>query len=214
MTGKWTPDDKAHGPRAAGSTQSSSAENANGARPDRIGAAESDGTMESGSSEERARLLAENAELKDRLLRALADVENTRRRAARDLDSVRQYGITKFAGDMLNVADNLERAIASIPANVRDDEGALKKLVEGFELTEMELLRSLEKHGVKKLVPLGERFDPNLHEALFEVSDPSVPQGTVKKVLQPGYTIGGRSLRPAKVGISGSGPKGYSGSGA
>ncbi|WLA51929.1 nucleotide exchange factor GrpE [Bradyrhizobium elkanii] len=154
------------------------------------------------SSEDRTQLLAENAELKDRLLRALAEVENTRRRAERDLDNMRQYAITKFAGDILHVADNLERAIASIPDSVWEREGALKTLVEGVGLTEKELLRVLEKHGITKLDPVGERFDPNFHEALFEVPDPSVPRGTVMKVLQPGYAIGARALRPAKVGIA------------
>jgi molecular chaperone GrpE len=210
MTGtKWTPDDKTHGRQAADWSHVPSTVSANDALPDHAGTADSGGTVAGGSSsEDRAQLLAENAELKDRLLRALAEVENTRRRSERDLDNMRQYAITQFAGDMLNVADNLERAVASIPASAREGVGGLKTLVEGFELTEKELLRSLEKYGIRKLDPVGERFDPNLHEALFEVADPSVPHGTVTKVLQPGYAIGARALRPAKVGItSGGGEK-------
>lgn len=152
-------------------------------------------------------LRRENADLKDRLLRALADAENTRRRAERDLNDIRQYAITKFAGDMLPVVDNLERAIASVPAHVHAGEDAVKTMIDGVKLTEAELLRSLEKHDVKKLDPLGRRFDPHLHESVFAVHDPSVPTGTVVKVLEPGYTIGTRSLRPAKVGVSNGGPQ-------
>lgn len=165
------------------------------------------GAASEASPKNRDRLEAENAELRDRLLRALADVENTRRRAERDLSDMRQYAIANFAGDMLNVADNLERAIATIPAHVRGGGHALKTLIDGVELTEKELLRSLERHGVKKLDPLGERFDPNFHEAMFAKPDPSVPAGTVTHVLQPGYAIGTRALRPAKVGVASQGPE-------
>ena len=200
---KWTPDDKPPGHRPAGSIGAPPVVRGNDAPSDQATAAESGETAASDRAlEERAQLLAENAELKDRLLRALAEVENTRRRAERDLDNMRQYAITKFAGDILNVADNLERAIASIPDSVREREGALKTLVEGVGLTEKELLCALEKHGIRKLDPVGERFDPNLHEALFEVPDPTVPRGTVMKVLQPGYVIGSRALRPARVCIA------------
>ncbi len=149
-----------------------------------------------------ARLQAENANLKDRLLRALAEAENVRRRSERDLNDMRQYAVTKLAGDMANVANNLERALSSLPSELRAGEGALKTFVEGVELTEKELIRSLEAHGVKKIDPTGTRFDPNLHEALFTVQDPSVPSGTVTTVVQPGYTIGSRPLRPAKVGVA------------
>lgn len=149
-----------------------------------------------------ARLVAENVDLKDRLLRALADAENVRRRAERELNDMRQYAVTKFAGDMVNVADNLERAMSSLPADQRRNAGPFKTFVEGVELTEKELLRSLEVHGVKKLDPTGGRFDPHFHEAMFQVQDPSVPSGTVTTVVQPGYAIGSRSLRPAKVGVA------------
>jgi molecular chaperone GrpE len=150
-----------------------------------------------------ARLVAENVDLKDRLLRALADAENVRRRAERELNDMRQYAVTRFAGDMVNVADNLERAMSSLPAKLRGNAGPFKTFVEGVELTEKELLRSLEAHGVKKLDPTGSRFDPHFHEAMFQVQDPSVPSGTVTTVVQPGYAIGSRSLRPAKVGVAG-----------
>lgn len=149
-----------------------------------------------------AKLEAENAELKDRLLRALAEVENIRRRAERDVNDARQYAIAKFAGDILGVADNLGRALASIPAKARQGDPTVNTLVEGVELTEKSLLGAMEKHGVRKLDPVGERFDPNFHEALFEVPDASVPRGTVARVVEPGYAIGSRPLRPAKVGIA------------
>ena len=154
-----------------------------------------------------AKLQAENAELKDRLLRTLAEVENVRRRGERELNDARQYAIAKFAGDMLGVADNMERALASVPTEARESDEAVKALMQGVELTEKEMLRSLEKHGVKKLDPKGERFDPNFHQAMFEVPDPSVPNGTVAQVVQVGYSIGTRVLRPAMVGVARGGPK-------
>lgn len=154
-----------------------------------------------------AKLQAENTELKDRLLRTLAEVENVRRRGERELNDARQYAIAKFAGDMLGVADNMERALASVPTEARESDEAVKALMQGVELTEKEMLRSLEKHGVKKLDPKGERFDPNFHQAMFEVPDPSVPNGTVAQVVQVGYSIGTRVLRPAMVGVARGGPK-------
>lgn len=155
-----------------------------------------------------AELQSENAALKDRLLRALAETENVRRRAERDLGDMRQYAVAKFAADLLPVADNLERAIASVPAETLRDDGIVKALLEGVELTEKELLRALERHGVTKLLPVGERFDPNFHEALFEVPDPTVPDGTVSRIVEPGYSIGTRPLRPAKVGVARGGSTG------
>lgn len=161
-------------------------------------------------SQEEAALLAElrseNAALKDRLLRALAETENVRRRADRDLEAMRQYAIAKFAGDLLPVADNMARALASIPPEARRDAGPVKALVEGIELTEKELLHVLAQHGVTRLSPAGKRFDPHFHEALFEVPDATVPDGTVSQVVEPGYSIGTRALRPAKVGIARGGP--------
>lgn len=154
------------------------------------------------------KLQAENAELKDRLLRTLAEVENVRRRGEREVNDTRIYAVAKFAGDMLGVADNMGRALATIPTEARDaGDATIRALVEGAELTEREMLRALEKHGVKKLDPKGERFDPNFHQAMFEVPDPSVPNGTVAQVVQVGYSIGTRVLRPAMVGVARGGPK-------
>lgn len=153
-------------------------------------------------------LVAENADLKDRLLRALAEVENVRRRADRDADDTRKYAISRFAGDIVSVADNMERALASVSARKGKGEDALGTLIAGIELTEKELQNVLLKHGIRKLMPVGERFDPNFHEALFEVPDDSMPSGTVSRVVEPGYAIGDRPLRPAKVGVSRHSPSG------
>ena len=136
------------------------------------------------------------AELKDKLLRTLAEVENIRRRTEREVADARSYAISKFAGDMLGVADNMGRALAALPAEARDSADAtVKALLDGAELTEREMLRALEKHGVKRLDPKGEKFDPNFHQAIFEVPDPAVPAGTVAQVVQVGYSIGDRVLR-------------------
>lgn len=162
-----------------------------------------DGTPEARIAE----LEAERDELKDKLLRTLADLENTRRRAEREVSDARTYGKTNFARDMLNVADNVRRALESLGDARETLEGPAKTMVEGIELTERDLLVTLERHGVKKLDPKGQKFDPNLHQAMFEVPDAAVPNGTVVQVVQTGYVIGERCLRPAMVGVSKGGPK-------
>ena len=154
---------------------------------------------------ERAR---EAADLKDRLLRSLAEMENLRRRTEKQVADERVYGIAGFARDMLAVADNMRRALDAVTPELHETaDPAVKALIEGVELTERELLKVLEKHGVKKLEPLGNRFDPNLHQAMYEVPDPSVPAGTVVQAVQAGYTIGDRVLRPALVAVSKGGAK-------
>ena len=153
-------------------------------------------------------LEAEKLDLKDKLLRTLADMENLRRRTERDVADARAYAVTNFARDMLNVADNVRRAIESVPAEAgAAAEGAFKGLIDGIDLTERDLLKTLERHGVKKLDPQGQKFDPNLHQAMFEVPNPDVPNGTVVQVVQSGYVIGERVLRPALVGVAKGGPK-------
>jgi molecular chaperone GrpE len=154
------------------------------------------------------RLAAENEELKDRALRAAAEMENLRRRTQRDVQDARAYAVTNFARDMLGVSDNLRRALDAIPAEARDsgDQG-FAALIEGVEMTERAMLSALERHGVKKLAPLGERFDPNFHQAMFEIPDAAKPANTVVQVMQDGYVIGDRVLRPAMVGVSKGGPK-------
>ena len=153
-------------------------------------------------------LAKEAADMKDRLLRTLAEMENLRRRTEKEVADARAYGITAFARDILAVADNMDRALQALDAGIRDKADAeIKALLDGVELTERELLKVMEKHGIAKIEPLGQKFDPNLHQAMFEVADPSVPAGTVVQIAQPGYTIAGRVLRPALVGIAKGGAK-------
>ena len=156
-----------------------------------------------------AALEAENAELRDRLLRVAAEMENLRKRSQRDVADARSYAIANFARDMLGVADNLSRAIEALPEQARrsEDKGFIA-LIEGVEMTARDMGGALERHGVKKLDPDGERFDPNYHQAMFEVPNPEVPHQTVVQVVQAGYVIGDRVLRPAMVGVSTGGPKG------
>lgn len=149
-----------------------------------------------------AELRAENADLKDRLLRAAAEMENMRRRYEREMSDARQYAVTGFAREVLSISDNLGRALAAIPEDARQEGGALSGLIEGVEMTERELLRVLDKHNVKRIEPEGTKFDPNFHQAMFEVENSDVPNGTVVQVVQHGYSIGERVLRPALVGVS------------
>lgn len=150
----------------------------------------------------------EVAALKDKLLRTLAEMENLRRRTEREVADARAYGVASFARDMLGVADNVRRALEAATPEARESGGpAMKALVEGVELTERELLKALEKSGIRKLSPLGEKFDPNYHQAMYEVPDATVPAGSVVQVVQDGYMIGERMLRPAMVGVSKGGPK-------
>jgi molecular chaperone GrpE len=143
------------------------------------------------------------AELRDRFLRAVAEGENIRKRAERDVADARAYGITSFARDVLGVADNLARTIEHVSAEARASaDSSLKALLEGVELTERDLQMILQKNGVKPINPMGEKFDPNFHQAMFEVPDSGRPAGSVVQVIQPGYAIGDRVLRPAMVGIA------------
>ncbi|KQN73642.1 nucleotide exchange factor GrpE [Devosia sp. BK] len=148
-------------------------------------------------------LLAENAELKDRVLRSAAEMENLRKRTERDVADTRSYAIAGFARDMLSATDALSRALLVIPQETRETaEGTLKSLIEGLELAEREMQRLLGKHGVKAIEAAGQKFDPNKHQAMFEVPNPSVPEGTVVQVVQEGFAIGERVLRPAMVGVA------------
>ena len=160
---------------------------------------------EEGSAEALAK---EVADQRDRMLRTLAEMENLRKRTAREVADARAYGITGFARDVLDIADNLQRALDAVPAEAKANaDPGLKSLIEGVELTERSLLNTLEKNGVKKFDPAGERFDPNFQQAMYEVPDPSVPPGTVVQVVQAGYMIGERVLRPALVGVAKGGAK-------
>jgi len=148
------------------------------------------------------------ADLRDKLLRTLAEMENLRRRTTREVADAELRGITAFARDMIGVADNMRRALDTVTPEVRNSaEAAMKALIEGVELTERELLKALEKNKVRQFNPQREKFDPHLHQAIFEVPDASVPAGSVVQVVQPGYMLGERVLRPAMVGVSKGGPK-------
>ena len=140
--------------------------------------------------------------LKDQLLRALADAENARRRARKDVEEARTYAISRFAQDLLGVADNLGRALESIPAERRESDDAVKAIADGIEMTVREFETALGRHGISKIDPLGEKFDYNLHQALFETDQTDQPDGTVVQVLQTGYMIGERLLREAMVGVA------------
>jgi molecular chaperone GrpE len=153
-------------------------------------------------------LSAENAELKDRLLRAVAEMENLRKRTEREIADTRSYAIAGFARDMLTATDSLSRALAVLPPETRETaDGTLKSLIDGIEMTEREMQRLLAKHGVTPIEADGQKFDPHRHQAMFEVPDPSRPEGTVVQVVQAGFAIGDRVLRPAMVGVAKGGPK-------
>lgn len=151
-------------------------------------------------------LQAENAELQDKHLRAIAEAQNMRRRAQQDVEKERKFGIERFARDVLSVADNLGRALSALPGDLETLDPALRNIVAGVQATERELQTVLERHGVTRIAALGKPFNADLHQAMMEIEDPSVPSGTVVQELIPGYLIAGRLLRAAMVGVSKGGP--------
>lgn len=162
---------------------------------------------ESASPEDRvAKLETEVAGLKDQLLRAMAETENTRRRAQRDREDASKFAVSSFAKELVTVADNLRRALDAVPAEGREQDEMLKGLAVGVEATERQLLAAFERAGIKKIDPAGELFDPNFHQVMFEIENTGKSAGTVVQVLQPGYTIHGRLLREAMVGVAKGGP--------
>jgi|TARA_A100001391_G_scaffold136509_3_gene95267 molecular chaperone GrpE len=175
-------------------------------RPD---AEEADAVSTEPTAEERiAQLEAEKDQLRDQVLRTAAEMDNLRKRTEREVSDTRSYAIAGFARDMLVATDNLSRALMVIPAELRENaDGTLKSLIEGIEMTEREMQRLLQKNGVTPIVAEGEKFDPHRHQAMFEVPDASVPEGTVVQVVQTGYAIGERVLRPAMVGVAKGGNK-------
>lgn len=155
-----------------------------------------------------AALNTEVDDLKDRVLRAVAEMENLRRRTQREVADARAYAIADFARDMLTATDNLERALMTVPQDIRDNaDPAMKSLIEGIEMTEREMQRLMQKNGVKPIFAEGEKFDPHKHQAMYEVPNDMVPAGTVVQVMQTGFAIGERVLRPAMVGVAKGGPK-------
>jgi molecular chaperone GrpE len=155
-----------------------------------------------GEGDRIALLEAEISQLKDQLLRALAETENVRRRGQRERSDAIKYGAASLVKDLLAVSDNLRRAIDSVPREAAAEDDRLLTLLDGVELTEKELLSVFERHHIVKLEPLGEKLDPHRHEAMYEVPDPSQPPGTVVQVIEPGYLLHDRLVRPARVGIA------------
>jgi molecular chaperone GrpE len=176
------------------------------AQPDAEEAAALEASEAVAAEEHIAALEAEVSELKDQLLRTLAEMENVRRRAQRDKADVAKYAAAPLLRDLLAVADNLSRAVTSVPDGAEAGDERLAALLDGVKLTEKELDAVFERHQIVKLEPIGEALDPHRHEAMFEVPDPQQPSGTVVQVIQPGYLLHDRLLRPARVGVAKGGP--------
>ena len=154
-------------------------------------------------------LKAENADLRDKFLRLAAEMDNLRRRTEREVKDAKAYSVSGFARDMLAVSDNLRRALETIPAELKANaDAAITGVIEGVDMTERSMLSALERHGIRKIDAEGEKFDPNFHQAMFEIPNTAVPNNTVVQVVQAGFTIGDRVLRPAMVGVAKGGPKG------
>jgi molecular chaperone GrpE len=206
--------DDAEGPEQK--QQPSSGANREDAVKDKRGAAAPDETLGAGEpAEELAAQLATEvetlkgqvADLTDRLLRAHAEMENFRKRTEREREETAKYAITRFARDVLAIGDNLQRATGSVPVEASDEHESLKALLEGVSMTEREFLNVLERHGVRRIEPQGEPFNPHQHQAMMEVQNPDVAAGTVMQVFQPGYVIEDRVLRPAMVVVAKGGAK-------
>lgn len=165
------------------------------------------GTQDETESSRIAELEAELAKMKDQALRALAEAENTRRRASKDREDAGKYAITSFARDLLSVADNFRRALESATDEMRENADApLKALLDGIEATERAMLSSFERQGIKKITPMDEPFNPNFHEVMFEAPVPGKHKGTIIQLVEPGYVIHDRLLRPARVGVAAGDP--------
>src|SRR5262245_32355884 len=166
-------------------------------------AAETDETTVHEAADPVAEAKRETLEIKDKLLRTLAEMENLRKLTEREVLDAQVYGIPGFARDVLAVADNMHRALEAIGPDLREAaDPKVKALIEGVELTERELMKILEKNGVQKFSPQGEKFDPNFHQAMYEAPTSDQPPGQVAQVIQAGYMIGDRVLRPALVAVS------------
>lgn len=153
-------------------------------------------------SDDSSALKTQLAETKDQLLRALADAENTRRRAAKDREDAGKYAMAAFARDLLEVADNFRRALEAVPDDAAQGNPQIQNLIDGISATERAMLQSFERHGIRKIEPEGEAFNPNFHEVMFETPVPNVAAGTIIQVIEPGYVLKDRLLRPARVGVA------------
>jgi molecular chaperone GrpE len=155
-----------------------------------------------GEHSETAELKAQLDEMKDKMMRALAEAENTRRRAERTAEDARKYAVSAFAKDMLDVADNLRRALDAVSEEMRESNPELVSVLQGVEVTEKGLLKAFEKHGLQKIEPTEGKFDPNHHEVMFEADNTGKPAGEIVQLLEPGYVLNGRLIRPARVGVA------------
>lgn len=178
--------------------------NAQSASPEEgnIGEEETLETLEERVQDDVQQLEAELARMKDQLLRSLADMENLKKRSEREVRDMAKYAITEFARDLLSISDNLRRALDTVKEEKQVTDELLNSLVEGVKLTEKELLKAFQKHGIEKIEPKGEKFDHNYHQAIFEVDHDSLASGMVAEVMQPGYKLHDRLLRPAMVGVT------------
>jgi len=170
-----------------------------------LGATGQDGTQPVAGDGDASRIEALTAELgqmRDQMLRALAEAENTRKRLVRERDDVRKYAVTDFARDLLDFSDNFRRALAAIPHDLAATDDRVKSVIDGVTAMEKALLRTFEKHGIKKTEPLHEPFDPNVHEVMFEAPGTGKPAGTIIELIEPGYVLHDRLLRPARVGVA------------
>ena len=192
-------DETKAGEDAAAAMAAEEAEDDDGLEDDGDGEVEDEAEAE--AEDDVPRLQAELDDTNDRLLRAVAETENLRRRAVREREDAGKYAISAFARDMLPVVDNLRRALDSLPDEQRQDE-TLAGLISGVEITERELLTAFERHGIRRLEPLGEKFDHNFHQAMFHIESSDKPDGTIVEVVQAGYVIADRLLRPAMVGVA------------
>ena len=171
---------------------------------------DADGTIDTGDGDPRdariAELEGQMVQLRDQTLRALAEAESVRRRTEREKEQTRLYAAGNLAKDLLSAVDNLRRALDAVPAEREALDNAVKNLIVGVEMTERDLLTAFEKNGIKRIEPLGQRFDPNLHQAMFEIENSGKPAGTVVQLLAPGYVLHDRLLRAAMVGVAKGGP--------
>jgi molecular chaperone GrpE len=172
------------------------------AEPENAAAAQASDVEAGQDSDPLTAMTAERDALKDQLLRALADTENMRRRSEREADTARKYGHTQFARDLVGAIDNLARALASAPEDKSSLDESVQSLLTGIELSWTEIQSAIEKHGVRQINPVGEKFDYNFHQAMFEVPSNDQPPGMVLEVVQHGYALHDRLLRPAMVGVS------------
>lgn len=175
---------------------------------DRAATGEPQDDRQNQAAQSQAALEKENAELKDQMLRLVAEMDNLRKRTEREIKDGRTYAIANFARDMLVATDNLSRALMVVSAEARQNaDDTTKSLIEGIEMTEREMLRLLQKNGITPIEAEGVKFDPHKHQAMFDVPNPDVPEGTIVQVMQTGFAIGDRVLRPAMVGVAKGGPK-------